>query len=152
MVRGLPTVAGRGEPQAPTSGFSSGPNGIRPRVPTSPHAFASESRTCGVLSQRLRRGDGNPADHWLRGAQCPDGNRFGSARIQCPGAVLTSLSEDIGLRYSRANSSEILARGHPARPRAEDGFLMASASSVEELMRESRISGNWPAFEARAAS
>jgi site-specific DNA recombinase len=33
----------------PTS--SGGPNGIRTRVPTSPHAFASESMICGVLSQ-----------------------------------------------------------------------------------------------------
>src|SRR5882724_6520366 len=37
------------------------------RVPRPPRAFASESRTYGVLSQRLQRGDGNPADHWLRG-------------------------------------------------------------------------------------
>src|SRR5437867_12319145 len=35
-----------------------GPNGIRTRVPTSPRAFASESTTCGVLSQRGSGGDG----------------------------------------------------------------------------------------------
>ena len=38
-----------------------GPNGIRTRVPTSPRAFASESRSCGVLSQRVSGGDRNPA-------------------------------------------------------------------------------------------
>src|SRR5437867_11924599 len=37
-----------------------GPNGIRTRVPTPPRAFASESGTCGVLSQRVSGGDGNP--------------------------------------------------------------------------------------------
>lgn len=36
-----------------------GPNGIRTRVSTSPHAFASESTTCGVLSQLPSGGDGN---------------------------------------------------------------------------------------------
>jgi hypothetical protein len=35
------------------------PGGIRTRVPAPPHAFASESRTCGVLSQRPSGGDGN---------------------------------------------------------------------------------------------
>jgi hypothetical protein len=37
-----------------------GPNGIRTRVSTSPQAFASESMTCGVLSQRGLGRDGNP--------------------------------------------------------------------------------------------
>jgi len=36
------------------------PNGMRTRVPMPPHAFASESRSCGVVSQRLSGGDGNP--------------------------------------------------------------------------------------------
>ena len=31
--------------------FDGGPNGIRTRVPTPPHAFASEFTTCGALSQ-----------------------------------------------------------------------------------------------------
>ena len=39
---------------------SGGPNGIRTRVSTSPRAFASESMSCGVLSQRASGGDGNP--------------------------------------------------------------------------------------------
>ena len=34
-----------------------GPNGIRTRVPTSPRALASESGSCGVLSQRVSEGD-----------------------------------------------------------------------------------------------
>jgi len=34
--------------------------GTRTRVLTLPHAFASESMTCGVLSQRRSGGDGNP--------------------------------------------------------------------------------------------
>jgi len=42
----------------PTS--NGGPNGIRSRVPTSPHAFASKSMNCGVLSQRASGRDGNP--------------------------------------------------------------------------------------------
>ena len=37
-----------------------GPNGLRTHVPTLPRAFASESATCGVLSQRVSGGDGNP--------------------------------------------------------------------------------------------
>src|SRR2546425_12879481 len=31
------------------------------RVPTPPRAFASESRNCGVLTQRVSGGDRNPA-------------------------------------------------------------------------------------------
>ena len=42
----------------PTS--NGGPNGIRTRVPIPPRAFASESTTCGMLSQRASGGDGNP--------------------------------------------------------------------------------------------
>src|SRR5258708_7399425 len=37
-----------------------GPNGIRTRVPIPPHAFATKSTSCGVLSQRGSPGDGNP--------------------------------------------------------------------------------------------
>src|SRR5690349_7685191 len=38
--------------------YCGGPNGIRTRVPTLPHAFASESESYGVLSQRASGGDG----------------------------------------------------------------------------------------------
>jgi hypothetical protein len=36
------------------------PTGFEPVFPPSPHAFASESRTYGVLSQRASGRDGNP--------------------------------------------------------------------------------------------
>src|SRR5882724_6274984 len=63
-----------------------GPNGIRSRVPTSPHAFASKSTTCGVLSQRLRRGDGNQPTIGCGGSNVPTAT--GSAPLEFSVRVL----------------------------------------------------------------
>src|SRR5437879_10293640 len=87
-VLGSPTAGDENPVEVSARDSSGGPNGIRTRVSTPPRTFASESGTCGVLSQRLRRGTETQPTIGCGGDVMFDGNRLGSARIQCPGAVL----------------------------------------------------------------
>jgi hypothetical protein len=120
-----------------------GPNGIRTRVPMPPHAFASESVSCGVLSQRGSRGDGNTGPHIARERALD----YELAAVAISGQNVTSIS-----RYIRLTPEDVRCAARTCRsahrPEPNDERRMTGSAihrpereTTRNLTRESRGAG-----------